>query len=115
MSDRDYRFEYVSDLISQAEAEGIGIGEVALRYEVNHSGFPRETVLATMRSRWDNMRQSMQQGIESPQQTMGGMSQCAGQSLESYQPVFLDVTTVRQMARALAVNECRTPGSGAWQ
>lgn len=105
-TDRDYRFEYVSDLIALAEAEGIGIGEVALRYEIHHSGYPRETVLATMRSRWDYMRQSMQQGIQDPRETMGGMSRGAGQVLEGHDPVFLDRITVRQMARALAVNEC---------
>ncbi len=106
MSERDYRFEYVSDLIRIAEAEGIGIGEVALRYETDHSGFSRQTVLATMRSRWDYMKQSMQQGIESPQETMGGMSRGAGQLLSAHKPVFLDNATVGQMARALAVNEC---------
>ncbi|MBM3267416.1 MAG: L-serine ammonia-lyase, iron-sulfur-dependent, subunit alpha [Candidatus Sericytochromatia bacterium] len=106
MSERDYRFESIADLVDLAEAEGIGIGEVALRYEVNYSGRTREDILATMRTRWDYMKQSMQKGMEAPEETMGAMSLGAGQRLGAHKPVLLDDTSVGQMARALAVNEC---------
>ena len=105
-TDRDYRFEYIADLIELSESDGVGIGEVAIRYEVQHSGFPRETVLETMRTRWNFMVQSMCEGIESPQETMGGLSRGAGETLAAHRPALLDETTVQQMARALAVNEC---------
>ncbi len=106
MADRNYRFETIAELVDLAEAEATGIGEVALRYEIQHSGFDREAILETMRTRWDYMQQSMRMGIEAPEQTMGGMSQGAGQLLSGHDAILLDPISVGQMARALAVNEC---------
>jgi L-serine dehydratase len=106
MANGEYRFETIEDLVALAEAENIGIGEVALRYEVARSGHAREDVLETMRGRWEYMRASMNQGLEAPEETMGKMSSGAGQRLAKHKPVLLDEASLGQMARALAVNEC---------
>lgn len=103
---RDYRFDFISDLIDHANADGIGLGEVSLRYEIQHSCHSREIIWETMRSRWRTMVESMTQGLGSAQETMGGLSVGAAPRMLAHKPVYLDAITGAQMARALAVNEC---------
>lgn len=106
MGDRDYRFDLIEDLVRHAEAEKIGVAEVALRYEMQHSGRIRSEIREAMRTRWRYMVQSMDEGLAGPQTTMGGLSTGLAPQLARHKPVLLDETTVRGMARALAVNEC---------
>ncbi|MBU6429869.1 MAG: L-serine ammonia-lyase, iron-sulfur-dependent, subunit alpha, partial [Cyanobacteria bacterium REEB65] len=106
MTERDYRFDLVEDLIRLAQEENVTVGEVALRYEIQHSSRTRSEVWESMRTRWRFMQQSMDEGLAQPQSTMGGLSPGLAPTLARHQPIFLDAVAVGGMARALAVNEC---------
>ena len=56
---------------STAKEQGISLAEVAIRYEMERSGFSREKVVGQMRHHWEQMKRSVEQGRKENQLLYG--------------------------------------------
>lgn len=104
--DPEIEFQSIADLLTLCEAEGIGVGELMLRYEIQASGFPRSFVWDAMLARWSIMQEAMQRGTETPKTGLGGLVSGTGYRMAHHAPKLLDAIALQVAARALAVNEC---------
>lgn len=104
--DTEIEFQSIADLLALCEAEGVGVGELMLRYEIQGSGFPRAFVWDAMLARWSIMQEAMQRGTETPKTGLGGLVSGTGYRMAHHVPKLLDPIALQVAARALAVNEC---------
>ncbi len=102
-------FDSLAELITLAEAQGQPIHEIAIAREVEQSGRDRQTVWELMHNRLLVMRQSTEEGVSRPVESLSGISGGAAWRLwqrleEGYQPITGPLLS-RAIARAMAVNE----------
>lgn len=98
----------MAEWVTQAEAQGCGLDEIALQVEVQVSGQAREAILGQLRERLNIMRDSVARGLVAQGRSLSGMTggdaRRFGAWLEGHTPATGSILS-RAMRYALAVSE----------
>ncbi|HEY3366914.1 MAG TPA: L-serine ammonia-lyase, iron-sulfur-dependent, subunit alpha [Symbiobacteriaceae bacterium] len=93
-------------LVAEAEAQGISLGELALRHQAAFSSQPPEAVLAAMTARLNVMRAAVERGLQGRDKSASGLvGGDAARVLGRSQKAVTGSVVQTAVARALAVSE----------
>jgi L-serine dehydratase len=105
----NYSYRTAIQLLSLAESEGLSLGELALRAEVENSGQEREVLLARMSDYYRRMKESVKSGLDIQQRSPSGLSGGDARQVlahsTGHKPSVLGEVFERSLSYGLAVLE----------
>jgi L-serine dehydratase len=114
-------FQSAREMLDQAEAAGLSLGELAIRFEAQLLGLDRDRAMAEMVRRYRVMEESVRRGLDPACTGMQLLAPCAGAVFQAREGLALGGPGLRAAARALAVMHvnaamgvvCAAPTGGA--
>lgn len=99
-------FNNFSEIVELAESRGVKISEIIKEWEIEKQETRREVIEDRMRSQWIVMKESVENGLNNPEKSMGGLIGGQGKKLMDYSDnKKTEDGYLRSAARALAVAE----------